>query len=395
MQEAFGDRDPAPRTRPGTTVMTATLSAPESDRTLGALRIQPAVDLEGRVLPAAPPAPAWYRSHARLLASAAVIALLVVLVVDQRSLLAESVGALRTINWLWVPALLMADFASRAVVASSHRRLLSTGGARISRRAALQVVYAANAVSATLPVAGAQLGTAFTFRWFRRAGADTATTSWTLLITGIAATSSFAALLAVGALATGTTRGVVVGIGGALLAALPGWALLASVRSTAGRRRLLALASRVIGGWRRVTRTTGTPPEAALRGVLDQLTVFRLPTRDRALVVLLAVANWLLDCLCLAAAISAVGAPVPWQGLLLAFLTAAGATTLAITPGGLGTVEFALTAALVAAGLDAPHALAAALVYRVASLWLPVICGWLMYIRLGSRTTPDAETGRA
>lgn len=106
---------------------------------------------------------------------------------------------------------------------------------------------------------------------------------------------------------------------------------------------------------------------------------------------LLAVANWLLDCLCLAAAILAVGATVPWQGLLLAYLTAAGASTLAITPGGLGTVELALTAALVATGLDAPHALAAALVYRIASLWLPAIGGWAAYLLLSSRTGRDVE----
>lgn len=328
----------------------------------------------------------------RRLAYAAVIAVLALLVVGQRSLLVESWGALRHLRWGWVPLALLADYASRAAVARTHRRLLRVGGARISPHAALQVAYAANAVSVTLPIAGAQLGAAFTFRRFLRAGASPATTAWTLLISGIAATSSYAALLAVGAAATGTTSGRVLGVGAALLAALPGWAVLAGVRSAAGRRRLQTLALRVFGAWRRATRTPGAPPEVALRALLDQLTVLRLPAQERAPIVLLAVANWLVDCLCLAAAILAVGAAVPWQGLLLAYLTAAGATTLAVTPGGLGTVELALTAALVAAGLDAPHALAAALVYRVASLWLPAIAGWLTYLLLTSQAVRDTAS---
>lgn len=139
--------------------------------------------------------------------------------------------------------------------------------------------------------------------------------------------------------------------------------------------------------WRRATRRQG-PPDAALRALLDQLTVLRLPVRDRAPIVLLALANWLLDCLCLAAAILAVGATVPWQGLLLAYLAAAGATTLAVTPGGLGTVEVALTAGLVTAGLDAPHALAAVMVYRVATLWVPAAAGWATYTVLHHRPGP-------
>lgn len=110
-----------------------------------------------------------------------------------------------------------------------------------------------------------------------------------------------------------------------------------------------------------------------------------------------------MDCLCLSAAIAAVGAHPPWQGLLLAYLTAAGASTLAVTPGGMGSVELALSAALVVAGLDAPHALAATLVYRIASLWLPAIGGWATCLRLSGSSPlalrdparPAEQRGRA
>jgi len=309
----------------------------------------------------------------------------VLLVASQRSLLGGSLVTLTHLHWVWVPVLLVADYLSRAAVARAHRRLLRTGGAVMGQAAAMSVAYAANAVSVTLPIAGAQLGAAFTFRRFRRAGASAATTTWTLLISGMASTSSFAALLAVAAFATGTTRGVLLAAGGALLAALPGGALIFGLRHAEGRRRLHNLATRLMVLWRRATRAQGAPPETVLQALLDQLMVLRLQARERALIVLLALVNWLADCLCLAAAILAVGAPVPWQGLLLAYLTAAGASTLAITPGGLGTVELALTGALVVAGLDASQALAATLVYRVASLWLPAIAGWITYTVLSPR----------
>lgn len=327
----------------------------------------------------------------RLMAYVATAVVLIALVAAQRALLGESLTTLRSLHWGWVPVLLLADYASRAAVARTHRRLLRAGGTRISQRAAVQVAYAANAMSVTLPVAGAQLGAAFTFRRFLRAGASPAVTAWTLLISGIAATSSFAALLAVAAIATGTVNGIVLGLGGALLAALPGWAVLIGLRSPTGRRRLRVLAVSAITGWRRVTQTSGPGSEAALETLLDHLRALRLPARDRAAVVALALVNWLVDCLCLAAAILAVGATIPWQGLLLAYLTAAGGTSLALTPGGLGTVELALTAALVTAGVDAPHALAATLVYRIASLWLPALSGWLIF--LVTSTTSSDEVG--
>jgi len=96
-------------------------------------------------------------------------------------------------------------------------------------------------------------------------------------------------------------------------------------------------------------------------------------------VLALAVGNWLADCLCLTAAIAAVGAPIPWQGLLLAYVGAAGVNSLGLTPGGLGVVEAALTAGLVAAGLDGADALAATLVYRLVSFWLVMVSGWVVF----------------
>ena len=92
----------------------------------------------------------------------------------------------------------------------------------------------------------------------------------------------------------------------------------------------------------------------------------------------LALANWLADAAVLAVSIHAAGAAVPWHDLLLVYGTGIAAQSLNITPGGLGVTEGTLSLALVATGLSASHALAAVLLYRLASFWLVALAGWLV-----------------
>ncbi len=243
----------------------------------------------------------------------------------------------------------------------------------------------------TVPLVGAELPVAFSFRQFRGRGAAAAAASWTFLVSGALSASAYAVLTAVSAALTGTWWGVLLGAGGALAVTLAVWAVLVLLRRAAGRRRLLALGGSLL---RRVARHRrgGKPVDAAhlqarVVSLGEQVGALRLPARAWAGVFGLALFNWAVDGLCLAASVAAVGAPIPWTGLLLAFLAAAGVSTLAITPGGLGAVELALTTALVAAGLGASHALAAALVYRLATLWLACGIGWLLYAALSSASS--------
>lgn len=136
------------------------------------------------------------------------------------------------------------------------------------------------------------------------------------------------------------------------------------LRHPAARRRLLiALTSGLTAVLSLVVRLAGRPRrdlrsdvegrvDSAVTMPLGRLAELRLPQRDQVMVLLLALLNWLADAACLAVAVAAVGAPVPWQGLLLAFAAAAGVTSLGLTPGGIGLVEVALTGALVTAGLE-------------------------------------------
>jgi uncharacterized protein (TIRG00374 family) len=53
--------------------------------------------------------------------------------------------------------------------------------------------------------------------------------------------------------------------------------------------------------------------------------------------------------------------------------------TFAPTPGGLGAVESAMIAALTGFGLNGGVAVSAVLAYRLATFWLPIPPGWVLF----------------
>ena len=100
----------------------------------------------------------------------------------------------------------------------------------------------------------------------------------------------------------------------------------------------------------------------------------------------------------------AAGAAVqfsPQPSLVLLAYAAAGIVALVpVTPGGLGIVEASLSGLLVLAGVRAGYAVLAVLAYRIASYWLPLLCGPPAYLLFRHRyghpvpqhATPDADS---
>ncbi|GGV21892.1 hypothetical protein GCM10010182_50260 [Actinomadura cremea] len=86
--------------------------------------------------------------------------------------------------------------------------------------------------------------------------------------------------------------------------------------------------------------------------------------------------------LCLDASIRAFGGSLPWTAVVVVFLTANAVGSAVPTPGGLGAVEGALTLALTISGLAAETAASAVLLYRLLTLWLPVLPGWAAFAYL-------------
>ena len=97
-------------------------------------------------------------------------------------------------------------------------------------------------------------------------------------------------------------------------------------------------------------------------------------------------ARWSADALCLAAAIAATGAEVPWHRLLLVWAAGAAVTTLGLTPGGVGTADAVLVTALVGTGMPPAAAGASAVLYRLIALKPVPRIAWFAYRRL--RPTP-------
>ncbi len=79
--------------------------------------------------------------------------------------------------------------------------------------------------------------------------------------------------------------------------------------------------------------------------------------------------------LCLACCMWALHAYLPLTFILMIFSFGVGAGAVTPTPGGLGGFEAGLAAGFIAYGIDAPTALAVALLYRLVTYWLPLTIG--------------------
>jgi glycosyltransferase 2 family protein len=79
---------------------------------------------------------------------------------------------------------------------------------------------------------------------------------------------------------------------------------------------------------------------------------------------------------CLAACVQAFHGKAAIASIAVVYLTGAALGSIIPTPGGLGAVEAALTAGLVAAGLHGTEAASSVLLFRLLTFWLPVPFGW-------------------
>jgi uncharacterized protein (TIRG00374 family) len=110
-----------------------------------------------------------------------------------------------------------------------------------------------------------------------------------------------------------------------------------------------------------------------------------------------AVANTGFDYLALLFALRAVGATPRPSLVVLAYAAAEVLTNVPFTPGGLGFVEAGLVGMLTLAGVSGPDALAATLLYRLVSYWIPIPAGGVTYILFRRRyhPLPLPKSGRA
>ncbi len=293
-----------------------------------------------------------------------------------RTWLAGAADTLMRASPWWLLLAVAAKAASMVGLAQGQRRLVGRGSARRPRlRSVLATAYAGNAISTALPLAGAGLSAAFTFRRYVAGGAPSAQVATGLAVSWAVATSALTAVLSAAAAASGQTGLLVTGaVGGvASVAAVSG--LLLALRSGRGQSWGAAVGTRTVRVVRRVARRPAGDPGQLVRHALEQLAETRLRRRDISAAAGYGVLLWTADIACLGFSLMAVGAELPLPLLVLAWSAGVAATSFSLTPGGLGLVETALTAALVTAGLSATTALAGVLLYRLVSFWLVGVIG--------------------
>jgi uncharacterized protein (TIRG00374 family) len=316
--------------------------------------------------------------------SLATVAVFALLVASKRGALTKSLNRLGHSHWFWVPVAIGLELTSMAAFALMQGRLLRAGGKRLGHRPMMATILAANALSVSVPMAGPELGTAFTFRRFKTQGAPTALASWCLLVGGVVSWTGAIVVLVAGGALSGNDFVTLL----AFVAAVGVVAAAVLARRAVTRSQLPPRLERALG-WS-VGRTASLlhhpmeDPTGALREWLNDLRSLRLPASEWGKVGGLGLTNWLADAAVLAMSLLAIGAPIPWHSLLLVYGLATAVGSLGITPGGIGLVEGTLCLGLVSTGLPAALALAAVLLYRLVSFWLVMVSGWLvlLYLRL-------------
>jgi putative heme transporter len=335
-----------------------------------------------------------WRRRGRLGLTAVAAGAVVVLLVRERDLIASSFRVAAHLEWAWFVLAVALESLSLASFARMQCRLLRAGARRVRPLPVMATAYAGNALSATLPLVGAQMSTVFVFRRFKQLGVDASVAGWALVVAGVVSSLASALLFVVGAILSGNDVVAATGAAGGAV----GLGFFALATAAIRRPAVLGVVHRP-AGWvlRQAWRVLGRPaqdPDAVLGDLVTRLGSLRLPPSGWLTVVLLAFLNWLADAGVLAASIAAVGAPVPWRDLLFVYAVGTAVASAGVVPGGLGVVEGALALTLMGAGLRHPVALAAVLIYRLISFWIVISVGWLIYF-LGPRTGHRESSRRA
>jgi uncharacterized protein (TIRG00374 family) len=326
------------------------------------------------------------RRHLRLTAELLALGALVGLAWFERHTIARTVGVLPRADWRWLLAALGLQLVSLMGFARTQRLILRAEGIRVRAIWMAATTFAGNAISVSLPLVGPGAGTAFTFGRFQRVTGDAARAGWALVVAGFVSTLVWALMLAAGAVLSGNETALVVGL---IVATVIVFVTLVgpSVLHRPTLRRVTTkaaapLAQRVV----QLTRRPGGDAVQQIDQTIDRLLALQIGVRRSVEVVGFSMINWLGSVGCLAAAILAVGAPVPWSSLLLVYVVGAAAASFNLTPGGLGVVEGALAASLVAAGMHSTKALGSVLVFRLVSFWLVAMVGWAIFVAVDRRS---------
>jgi uncharacterized protein (TIRG00374 family) len=323
----------------------------------------------------------------------AVVGLLAAAAAAESSDVAGSLKVLAHLRWTWLVAGIALEVISIAAFATMFRQLLKAVRARPGRSEMLATVYAANAMSVSVPLAGPGLAAAYLFRRFTRFGASAVGAGWTLLAGGVISAIAWVVVLAAGGLASGHIVALAITVPALALTVAVAAIIAVAFRSPRVRGVLEDFLALALTRGARLLRWPATDQKLALRAWVERFGARRLPASTWAVAFGYSLLNWFTDAAVLTVSIVAVGAHVPWHDLLLVYAAGIGAQGLSLTPGGLAITEGAISLALVASGMHVRQAVAAAVLYRLISFWFNAAVGWLILLFLHARR-PAAQSAR-
>jgi putative heme transporter len=276
----------------------------------------------------------------------------------------------------WIIGCIGVQCLSMVFFALLQQRLLKAGGARLTIPWLLSTAYLANAVAVAVPVIGSGMAATFAYRQLRERRVDPVIAQAALALAGVVSTVTFTAVVVAGAILSGSPAAAASALGSALTCLVILAAVAAALRSPSGRSRLQRLVTGLLAAAQRVVRHPRGDPAQVTNTAMDRLSRFKLGPATVGPALAWGTLNSAADACCLILAIKAIGAPVPWAGVLLAWSAGQGAAAFSPTPGGIGVVEVTMTAALAAAGVRPAYALAAVLLYRIVALKTVITLAW-------------------
>lgn len=267
-------------------------------------------------------------------------------------------------GWALVAAVMEA--ASLLSFGLVQQRLLQSRSAQVSLTEMVRIAVAANGISNVLP-GGSALAAAWTWKQFRSRGATRAVASWALIVSGVVSSIALGFMIIAGVEIAGS-RGPI--------AFLRPLAIAVAAAAVGGGLLAHKLRDRT-NKW-----TKGRPRLTQMRAALA---LAEPSPTDWAIVTIMSVLNWTLDLTCLVACITAIGAPMAWSTIIIAYSLSQLLNAIPLTPGGIGIIEAGLTGLLVAYGMATADAIAVVIIYRAISFWIPTPIGLTIWLRMHLR----------
>ncbi|MFN3602265.1 MAG: YbhN family protein [Dietzia sp.] len=330
----------------------------------------------------------WFKAIATL----AVLGFVLYWLRGQMPFFAEGFSAVVSPHWGWVAAALVFSYLSMSSYGSVQKVLLQSAGVKVGYWESVGLVFSANAFSTCIP-GGQVFGTTLTYRKTRQWGATRVVASWQLVISGVLSAVGIVLLALMGFFLVGRVSNPVL----LVLSAVGLVAIVVVVQWAARHPDRIEEALLTLLAWVNARRRKPADHGAAgIRKIVKQAEAVEMTKTQFSKAFAFSLLNWVADIGCLWAAAHAVGAQPSIGGLCIAYVTGKIVASAPITPGGLGTVEFALITALTAGGLGAHQAFAAVFLYRIVSFVLVALAGWVVFFlfyRGAVDVDPDAAPG--